>query len=742
MRHHNPNLENRVAIAPYNFVPLPETVLTTPINAIPPHDSYTGHTGYFDCELETCSPTYVRGMQTVDQMAAESAAPSEPSSLDGGKTPFLPGSSLRGMVRTLMEIITYAKPGAVTKNQLVYRSVGDTSSQGEAYRNRLMATDPALKNHFTPKVKAGFMRQVGDKWYIQPAQEIGGTTFARIHRNDIPQGLARWAGCRNAHKIYIHPGPYKYQAVRGGFLHIKYAKVLRVNATESNGLQKAVLAQSGWMIKKNSETVVFGQPNKTDRKQDDWILVPDHETYEQSEGQTPDLVTAYKEQRSPEQRKLLGESGVLQDMQPVFYLMEKAEGQAEESLIFFGHTMMMRLPYQQAPYDLLPSELHDNERPVVDWVEAMFGYVDKKVPDDNLDGQTKNTARAGRLFFSDAVCLPGQGQLLQEELSPHILASPKPTTFQHYLTQRYPDDPKALYDYSHAGETTLRGFKLYWHKGSKPDIAETDEKKLKLDKAKVLSKRQYTTIQPIRPGVRFRFRLHFENLRAVELGALAWLLQIDKLGNYRFKLGMGKPLGMGAISLQAKLQLTERQTRYNSLFTDKGAWQLGQLSAEAIDQTEQEAIRAFEDMLLKNETINPGSVERLTQLPRLQMLLELLKWPGPDTELTRYMEIERVDRKAKRGKRNEYRNRPVLPDPLEVGQTVSGQAKLAPQAQQQTVTYSSPKTDASSALVDTDEVMQKLARRADDEAAKRRARKLAKLEREQAKRKKKKKKKK
>lgn len=42
----------------------------------------------------------------------------------------------------------------------------------------------------------------------------------------------------------------------------------------------------------------------------------------------------------------------------------------------------------------------------------------------------------------------------------------------------------------------------------------------------------------------------------------------------------------------------------------------------------------------------------------------MLSWPGPNPEQTRYMEIERLDPRAKRGKSNEYRNRPVLPDPL------------------------------------------------------------------------------
>jgi CspA family cold shock protein len=48
----------------------------------------------------------------------------------------------------------------------------------------------------------------------------------------------------------------------------------------------------------------------------------------------------------------------------------------------------------------------------------------------------------------------------------------------------------------------------------------------------------------------------------------------------------------------------------------------------------------------------------LSEIERIQALLAMLSWPGPDQSLTRYMEIkhERLG--------NEYKERPVLADPL------------------------------------------------------------------------------
>lgn len=55
----------------------------------------------------------------------------------------------------------------------------------------------------------------------------------------------------------------------------------------------------------------------------------------------------------------------------------------------------------------------------------------------------------------------------------------------------------------------------------------------------------------IRPQQTFRFRIAFENLTAFELGALLWLIGID---GARFRLGAGKPLGFGSVSLRLVTQ--------------------------------------------------------------------------------------------------------------------------------------------------------------------------------------------
>lgn len=671
--HNNPTQE--IAKAPYNFVPLPEKVVTFDPHTLPDQDRYhpSRHTGYIDLVITTESPVYVRAPLTPEEFERQEKGEDETPwrdqvknkanffYTDPTKTPRIPGSSLRGMVRQLVEIVGYGKMESVSDQRLIYRAVGDTTSHGLRYRDRIMRSDGEAANRsgkrvkrYTPLVKAGYIRSRHGEFVIQPAQEIGGASFARIRIDSIPAGLSPVGSCKNASEIYFQAGPYEYQDVRGGFLAIRYAKVIRASAKEGAGLLKGALAVSGSMFSKRTEAVVFPVDESAQP-----IPISD------------DLVRVYREQISQEQRSLLGKDGVLNDGQPVFYLIEKDRRTGKVELVFFGHTMMMRLPYLKSPKDFVPESLRKDEE--LDLAEAIFGYT-KKV------GDGKGRAYAGRVFVGDALLEPGQANIwLQPNapIVPKILGGPKPTTFQHYLTQTKPDPQeqgrtrdgspkyvKELSDYtaSTPQESVLRGHKLYWHKGelSAAEIQEELDKLRDANGRENLHDTQHTQMHPVKAGVRFRCRIRFENLSDVELGALLWVLILPGMTNkeYRHSIGMGKPYGMGAIKIDASIRLDDRATRYGALF-DGETWQ------EACkDASEQMPVFATAFDRFIREQINALQWSSLAEIERIQMLLRMLEWPGPDKTLTRYMEIERPDPKLKRGKINEYKNRPVLPDPL------------------------------------------------------------------------------
>lgn len=650
MKHRNPSYRDREAIAPYNFVSLP----AQPIQAKKPldHDIYAHrdddgaevYSGSFECALTTASPIYIRGMLTESDFAAEKEAKEDPAffSLDGGTTPRIPGSSLRGLFRALIEIAAGARMHGVGAARPVYRAV-DTTSLGDQYRKRIM--EETQKNWFMPRVKGGYIRRATDgSWRLQPAREIKGATWCRISHEALyslgdfsqlpawpPVSVAEAAGIkpgsieRGARTLYIEPGANGFQEVRGGSIHIHFARAKQASTQPGPGLEATALLKSGDINKKGSEAIIY--PPDTSVKEDHWLRLDS----EDENGEGIKLSRVYEDQMTPWQTDNLGKKGVLQDMHPVFYLAENGR------LTFFGHTLMLRLPYKLGIRDHIPEPFRPESAGPNDYdlAEALFGTV------------AKGRARAGQVTFSDGGFAGNLADPFEREIKPKVLSAPKPTTFQHYLQQEQPDLKLALSNYDHEA-ASLRGRKLYWHKGNVGigDVEETDESKLRHET-------QYTRIRAVKSGATFAFRIHFDNLRPAELGALAWILEQAQNPQLRLSVGMVKPHGMGAIGITSVLILVDRRTRYTHLLGG-GTFDTG----ERVDDgaVRDRAIAAF-------KTLAGGSEAGFDSARHIQELLTMLSWPGPSRDKTRYMEIERPDRNARRSKRNEYADRPVLPGP-------------------------------------------------------------------------------
>lgn len=658
------------AVAPYNFIPLPEKMVVA--QPPPDHDSYqpepVAYTGWIACELETCSPIYIRGMLTQKQFAEFGQA--GPDKLTDKQqeamanffgveqdVSLIPGSSLRGMIRQLMEIVGHGRMRYVSPTPtFTFRAVAAAADDPlrDPYREVIGA--------FARNVRAGYLQKRGEEWWIEPASlpsslnlaEKG--AFLKVKERDISAkaipNLLRFNS--PAYRPQYHPVTFDVETRRGK--QGPYSAITRIGSRQAGYQYEGVLVCSGNMMESGQ------QGQKSPRKNHALILAKDN--------RAPAIkidrqaIQDYRDGLTPFQEEELTDWagkgwGVLKDGAPVFYV-------PEGSIVrYFGHSPNFRIPARlnlpgetraANPRDFVPPYLRENPQP--DLVEAIFGWVeDKSDPGIGLKEQ-----RAGRVFFRDARCVAGQENVWfkAEPITPHVLSGPKATTFQHYLVQdgragqngHHPDNKAALAHYgTPPNETQIRGYKLYWHKGRQPDL-EASATELQHPK-------QLTRIKPVRAGVRFQFNVHFENLRPEELGLLWWALALPGESGklYRHKLGMGKPLGMGAVAITPRLFLTDRQARYESLFSSE-QWESGVRAAEP-----QPFLDALTHYLLQEQGLGPRKTS-LLELERIQMLLAMLEWREgvPDwLAKTRYMEIEHGEKKI-----NEYKERPVLPDPLGV----------------------------------------------------------------------------
>ena len=658
-KQNNPSSNRRKAKAPYNFVPLPEQVSWAPEDP-PAMDRYypDRYTGWLDCTLTTSSPLYVRCGLTLEEAKGGTEAKDRPDFFyvdSESREPIIPGSSLRGMLRTLVEIVSYSKIQPVTsEGKVFFRAVAAAHDDPlrDPYRNVL--------GKYGRYVKAGYVKREGNHWYVEPAFKPANFGFRseekwylkvkdhQVSREDLPGFIPLRSP---KYHLQYHQVAFDVEERQGQ--HGPYVWVTNVGAPGAGGKQTGVLVGSGNMAETSDQAA------ETMRKTYAIVLPRNPEASpvpidEQAARDYMDSLTDFQKEKPFD-----GRYGCLIEGRPIFYVEE------DDKVVTFGHSPNFRVPAwlvrskpkrAATPLDFVPDRLHNAEQ--TDLAEALFGYVDE-------DAEERPVNLAGRVCVTDATLKPNQEQvwLSDEAIVPQVLASPKPTTFQHYLVQTA-TGKKQLRHYNSPtpDETVIRGHKLYWHKGevSRKDFEESNPLKP--------GDTQHTEMRPVRSGVEFRFEIHFENLSPEELGAMLWILDLAQDDDYRLKLGMGKPLGLGAVKIESELHLTDRQGekgRYAQLF-DGDKWAQGLRGDDETKKGARKAIKAFESWIL------PEDKESLEELERIRMLLALLSWPGPSPEETRYLEIEHPQYG------NEYRDRPVLPDPLSVTSIAPGPTTQPP----------------------------------------------------------------
>ena len=589
------------AKAPYNFIPLNDKVVEA--ERRPDFDKYheERYTGYIDLNIETITPLYIRDTLNKEEMAAEKINSDFFS--PGGK-PKIPGSTLRGMSRTMVEIVSYGKFGVFDDRHLYFRAVAGMGALGRYYKKVMIDESD---NHF-PKIEAGMLKKTGHKLEILPSKNVHRTQIYRINYNKYTKQTDGTEALRmnifDFKEIYFQPvAPqlHIHRMPNGRSHKLRYALLKSVSSIkDTKHPNKGYIIASGEFGRKKHMHWVINDPIKKIT-----IQIPEN------------VVREYQEDVSRKEEcnlfKMLEEKN---NYVPCFFVRND-----NKEVISFGHTGMFRLAYEKSIGDHIPENLKAKD--IIDIPEAIFGNAE---------------TFAGRVFFEDAVSI--QEDVIMEEKIPKILASPKPTTFQHYLVQPY-EHGKNRSNYNDT--TAIRGNKLYWHQSAKNENwVETDPDKLK-------NKNIITKIKPVKPKTKFTSRIRFENLSQVELGALLFALDLPE--GCCHKLGMGKPLGLGSVKIVPTLHLSNRIKRYENLFDE---WNNDIESCQNLAKFKEN----FQSYVLKH--IGESKTKCLWATERLKALKYMLDdEKGIELEKKgkiRYMEITGSNQ-------NEFRDRLILPKP-------------------------------------------------------------------------------
>ena len=698
--------------APYNFVPINQKIVKS--LPIPPFDRYNSEklkTGYIELQIKTETPLYIRdSLNTEDlEKQLQMEIPNRENKTahrfinsdffaPAGKIR-IPGSSLRGMVSTLVEIVSYSRFRFFEGDRKFhYRALVDKSLDlSRKYEDQLRGGD--YNKGYSPKAKAGYLVKDGNKFRIRPAKFLDGCQFFRVEEDDVlrehlippmsyfdsikgkwKENLEYHMGFKNVY--FKHTPPKTNRHSRNMF----YAKVVEIRDAEKVSLQHSsfnlgALVCSGWMI----------GPGGSRGKHMHWVIGPSDK---KNELEIPsDVLENYKNDhsRDPDANLFRYFKKKCLDIEvPCFFIEENGKVKS------FGHTPFFRLAYEKKIGDLLPEEHRSFND--TDISESIFGN-EKKF--------------AGRVFFEDAFLKNNEEEIVANEAIPRILSTPKPTTFQHYLKQVSnevkPEISRSgrfrgswgIKDYNDKkSDTELAGYKLYWHKSKDSNYWREEKITISRSKFDELAEKyslnpehwpdhlkfsnnnvdiyledlkdtdllmkvvreiiltldtQHTFVKPMKTDSLFLGRIRFENLHPEELGALLFVLDLEE--TLRHKIGMGKPLGLGSIKIKPILHLSDRNKRYQSLFDqwEEDASLLTQEGEKISDFK-----KKFEKYVLKElQETSTTSLWGLDRMKELRRLLAFKQGPPPDCrpEDSKTTYIEKL---------TEFQMRKILPKATEV----------------------------------------------------------------------------
>ncbi len=518
--------ENRIATAPYNFVPLNNSVVQSEFSnsSVPEMDKYHDlFTGFIEINLESLTPLYIRDTLTEEESKEKERNDNYVNSnfYNPSKKLGIPGSSLRGLTRAMVEICSYGKFGFFDDKTLYFRDFTKAPlkqeyknyvSHSEVFKIKNEKGEEKEKTRDVYSLNCGLLIKRGINFSIEdygkPSRIL---KQPKMINDDQKRETTQSEKSKLNGSINNQNSFYQWFKTSDGNKIIVISKGFKPRDKNNNPKDwviKLKIRDNGELKSNKIETIPLLQQDIIDYK-------TDVSRGSQNSG-FPDLL------------KLATPQGI-----PIFFI--KWQDTAGKQRISFGHTGMFRLPYKKSIGEHIPAQLLDNEK--MDIAEALFGIESKF---------------ASRLFFEDAFVKSSTVENLMNECSPKILSGPKPTSFQNYLIQTS-DSMDGLNHYNSAANP--RGNKLYWHHENDDWIASPAD----VNK----NQNQYTKIKPVKSGTSFTGRIRFENLSEVELGAL--LFALDLPDGCAHKIGMGKPLGLGSVRIYPSLHLSDRKERYKNL---------------------------------------------------------------------------------------------------------------------------------------------------------------------------------
>jgi CRISPR-associated protein (TIGR03986 family) len=496
--------------APFNFVPLSDKVFFPDWAEDVSHDIpfEDAQSGSIDITITAKSPIFIRNHSSDKENSS-----SEFCNYNGEY--YIPATSVKGMVRNVLEIMSFSKMNQFDDDTYAVR---DLSSARNFYMTQMQQP-----------IFCGWLQKKQDGYVIE---DCG--TPARIRHEEIDKAFQIDFASKFKKEGFLKTSEYKYQLLDGTNKKIKVGE--RYKSATNPKYDKRLFCKYDPQGEEGT-LVVTGQPTprkdtgkKGDGKGFEFVFFQAKKELTVKKEVMENFLFAYFDKRTTEpkespdwtfwKKKLEGGEKV-----PVFF--QKENGQVAH----FGLSYLYKLPYKHSIKDGL-TELHFDKR--LDLAQTIFGYTDKKY------------ALKGRVQFSHFKA-ENNAQVLQKRTE--ILGTPRASYYPIYIKQQ---DGNLFTTYM--DDFSIAGWKRYpIHQGNKTTKTE-DTGNTKVG----------TTFAPLNSGVIFKGKLRYHNLKRVELGAILSALTFHNTKECYHNIGMAKSLGYGKIDI--KLNGIEKLQEYLKAF--------------------------------------------------------------------------------------------------------------------------------------------------------------------------------
>jgi CRISPR-associated protein (TIGR03986 family) len=583
--------------APFQFARIPRAVWFPEWGPLVSHDVpfKDGYSGTIDIEIAAMTPLLIGG----PRRKATDAKPGEvwPVQLPDG-TYAIPGSSLQGMIRNILEIACFGKLGPwVDQRRFGIRDISGTPTGVAAYASRMTGKVAGV---ITPKTHSGWLQKSSDgKITITPCQHarIDSTNIGVLANGAAAGNLqAQLTAATNAKERYdaflntlprTRPNKARLQvrvdvqaptdaAHSCGPIWYTHCTAPALPATRSQPGQLVFTgkpSKGDGSRKKHFEFVFYNKPGAVSIliNDDIWRDFKLSHSPPKGSGQTENPNWAYWKSDFDAGARV-----------PIFYIedVDATGNPLENTVAVMGTAFMFKLAHKNDTHDMLGNSNADHlDTSKYDLASLIFGGVGGEWLGHSLK---RRASFAWAIADADAQAVEPQYYHVAEgkkkpEFAPRsaptstVLLSPKPSYFPIYVRQKMHGNQldwdkgtrkntEAYATYTPITDDTATFRKRPELAGSKiwpapPDLGEKPAWCVPAPPATWGNRQDGQTdkltthvkLHALKQATKFKSQLHVHNLREAELGALLWALTWGGDAQLRHHIGMGKPFGMGSI---------------------------------------------------------------------------------------------------------------------------------------------------------------------------------------------------